>query len=723
LDRITAAWLTAPPVTADPGRRIDLVTSVRPAGGRLEVRTASGAQYWARISRTVSGALRLRMAPVKEQLGDAPSPMLDEGLASGDVELVLSGSFKAGATGAPPPASATVVDAEEAAAPEPDAEWQGCRSVGLEPELIWEPGRGGFRWGALVQSPALATLTGSGAHIGAVLGTDGALEGWVFCADLGPDDAVYGGGESFQGPDLRGRLRRCVNLEAHGTSGLDASYLTVPFFWSDGGWGLFAHSGAPVRADLGSSHVAVVAVDVSGTVLDLFLYQGSPAEILAQHHSVTGRPGEFPDWAYGVWTSRCTYLDAKEITGIIEGYEQAACPLDVVHIDAWQPGDVLADLSTAWEVDRNNWPEGWSRALHEKGIRLSLWHNPYLRAGTPAGDEAVGAGFVLTDGQGGLVSTNDMPDRLLVDFTNPAACEWWRKQVTDLLAGDEADSIKADFAEEVPPNAVCSDGRTGWEIRNEYALRYQQESNRALRDVTGDDRTAMFCRSGTAGAQRYPCHWVGDTPSTWIGLATAVRACLSLSLSGFAVVGSDVGGFWVAETTHIPNRAVREHRPELYSADVEPELFARWTQWGALSPVMRFHGAGRREPWAYPSPFGDVAVEACRLRRRLRAYLAGIGGEARRSGTPMMRPMALAYPGDRAARSAGLQYLLGPDVLVAPVLHAGGRLEVWAPPGRWEGLAGAPDIEGPGWHQLELALEQVPAWVRAGRVDKVLSGA
>jgi alpha-D-xyloside xylohydrolase len=129
---------------------------------------------------------------------------------------------------------------------------------------------------------------------------------------------------------------------------------------------------------------------------------------------------------------------------------------------------------------------------------------------------------------------------------------------------------------------------------------------------------------------------------------------------------------------------------------------------------MRFHGFGRREPWAYPGEHGAAAVEACRLRARLRPYLERVAAEAADAGTPMMRPMPLAFPGDRAARDASLQYLLGADVLVAPVLEPGGTVRVWAPPGEWTGLAGAPPLAGPGWHAVTVALATPPAWVRRG---------
>jgi alpha-D-xyloside xylohydrolase len=665
MDDFTRGWLLRPEPARDPGRHLDRLTDVGVgADGSVTATTSSGADLAGRLTRCDGGAFRLRLARSAAALTAAAA--FDTGLL---VDFV-----------------------EDPASPSDLAPWLADLT--------------GMR--------LLGTLLGAGFGTGPVRESSGTDAGWLLSLSLTADDAVFGGGECFQSVDLRGRVRRCVNVEAHGAAGLDLSYLTVPFFWTTSGRGLYAHTGTPVVADVGATHADVFAVAVEDDVLDVFLYAGTPAQMLAQHHAVTGLPGTVPDWGLGVWTSRCSYWSADEIGRILDGYDAADCPVDVVHVDGWPAGDVIADLSTNWEVDRDRFPAGWGKTLADRGVHLSLWHNPYLRVGTPVGDEAVARGFVLTDGHGEPVATNDMPGRLLVDFTNPAARAWWHDLVTALLAGEGAASIKGDFAEEVPPTARAADGRTGWQLRNAYALLYQQASNAALREVTESEATVMFNRSGTAGAQRYSGHWVGDTPSTWSGLASAVRACLSLSLSGFGFVGSDIGGFWTERRVDADAPEAGSWDESSYLADVEPELFVRWTQVGVLSPFMRFHGTGRREPWAYPEPYGDLAVAATRWRPRLRRYLARAAAETARVGTPLMRPMPLAYPGAKSARAAQHQWMLGPDLLVSPVLAPGGRVSVWTPPGRWRGLDGAPDLDGLQVADLDLPLDALSAWVRDG---------
>lgn len=676
-------WLRWPSPLLDDAVTVDAFAGAavdEAAGpGRLALTLASGTRLQAELTVPVEGVLRIRVA---ERLGPPrPSPMLVEDLAATPAGLAEG-------------AGAIRVD-----------------GAGVTGE--WATEGGGLAVGPWCRAAGAEALTGTIGGAGRLV-EDGRPVGWVETARLGPDSAVYGSGESFQGPGLRGRIRRIVNVETHGASGLDASYLNVPFFWSDDGWGLFAHSAGPVRADLGATHADAAALALEGDELDLFVVAGDAPTLLRRYLACTGHPGALPEWAFGVWTSRCSYLSEKEIHAVLDEYEAAGCPVDVVHVDAWVAGNVLADLACNWEVDRQRFPEGWAARLRERGVATSLWHNPYVVAGTPLAAALAERGLLLRRADGSLAVTPDKVDRHAVDFTAPAAVAWWKEQVRSTMAAEGNVAFKPDFAEEVPEDAVFHDGRTGRQARNEYAVRYQAATHEAMAEVAGESEVALFCRSGTAGAQRYPCHWVGDSPSTWAGMAAALRACLSLSLSGFAFATHDIGGFWTPESFDPLQEAFEEMDGSGLVADVDPVLFARWAQWGALSPVMRFHGTARREPVAYPEPARSVAIEACRLRKRLQAYLVEAARVASAEGTPMTRPMVLAYPGDRAARDADLQYLLGPDVLVAPVLSPDGRRRLWVPPGRWEPLWGLAPVEGPGWHEVACPLESFPAWVRRG---------
>ncbi|WP_158674711.1 glycoside hydrolase family 31 protein [Streptomyces hoynatensis] len=526
---------------------------------------------------------------------------------------------------------------------------------------------------------------------------------------LTPDAAVYGGGESYQGINLRGRRRRLRNIEENRAAGRDSAYLNVPLLWSDAGWGLFVHTGGPVTADLGATHSEAARIEVQGEELDLFLLSGDAPTLLDRYLALTGRPGPLPDWAFGVWMSRCSYFTAEEVLRTVDGLEAAGCPVDVVHVDEWLAESVLDDAAWSAPADRSRFPAGWSRPLAERGVRTSLWINPYVKRGTPLAEELETRGYLVKGADGRPTATADNPDTLPIDFTDPKAREWWCGRLTRTLREEGNAAVLADFGEEIPGDAVFADGSRGPELRNGYGVLYQRTVREAGRRARGDDFVPI-ARSGTAGSQRDGAHWAGDLPSTWSGLVSTLRALLSMSLSGCSMVTHDAGGYWTPESYRRAGPLRRHMTPDAVITDVEPELYGRWAQWAAFSPIMRFHGVGRREPTAYPEPVRSAAIAACRLRRRMRGYLA----EAAR-GAALMRPMPLACPGDRAARDAELQYLFGPDVLVAPILERGGRRRLYVPEGEWLPLLGCPPQSGPGWREVVCGPDQFPAFVRAER--------
>ena len=362
-------------------------------------------------------------------------------------------------------------------------------------------------------------------------------------------------------------------------------------------------------------------------------------------------------------------------------------------------------------MDRDRFPVGWTDRLREAGARVSLWLNPFVHADTDLAAELHARGLLLRMPDGSPATTCDRSYRNLVDFTNPAAVQWWQQQILDLVISERPDALKLDFAEEVPPDAVTHDGRSALVVRNSYATLYQQATAAALATLDGP-AMPLFCRSGAAGAQVTPCHWVGDTPSTWEAMSGALSACLSLSASGFALVTHDGGGFYTAGTSHIPATLLDGGEAQ-YTADVEPELYARWAQFAAFSPVTRFHGLGLREPTAYPQPWRDAAIAALRARREIVDHLRRAHEQAAATGMPVMRPMALITD-DPEGRRAHTQYMLGDDLLVAPILQRGGRARMWLPEEQWRPVMGQPAVSGDtGWVDVQCDPMSFPVFERA----------
>lgn len=524
---------------------------------------------------------------------------------------------------------------------------------------------------------------------------DGVVEAYETWA-LAPGEQLWGGGERYLGPGLRGRRIAHWIDEPFGTNTTDLVYKSVPFVVSSRGYGLFFHHPERADLDLGARSQAAASVLVSSPRLDQFVVLGTPKEVIERYTALTGRPAVPPAWTYGIWFSRCMYSSRAEVASVIARARELDVPLDVVHLDP------------LWMRRRKDWPydacdfeedeeafgplEDLARWLHDQDVRLSLWVNPHVPAGDPSWvpDRLV---------DGGLARDPVFPTRGFVDPTSGAGRAWWLEQLRRLVALG-VDAVKLDYGEVLPVDARLADGRRGAEVHNLYPMLFAEIAAEAGVPFT-------FTRSGTAGAQRWPLHWGGDSQSTWAGLAGALRGGLSLAWSGFAHWTSDVGGFF---------------RRDLHRADdpdhgfdlPDTELYVRWLQFGMLCSHTRLHGQGPREPWA----FGDEAVAVARtfaaLRRRLVPYLQGCAEEAAAVGTPLLRPMAMEFPDDPTCRHLDTQYVLGPDLLVAPVLEPGGAVEYYVPAGSWRDVFTDEEVTGPRWRRETVPLERIPVLVRVG---------
>jgi alpha-D-xyloside xylohydrolase len=217
-----------------------------------------------------------------------------------------------------------------------------------------------------------------------------------------------------------------------------------------------------------------------------------------------------------------------------------------------------------------------------------------------------------------------------------------------------------------------------------------------LRDNRGDGDAVLFARSATAGGQQFPVHWGGDCESTFEAMAESLRGGLSLASSGFGYWSHDIGGF--------------EGTPD-------PAVFKRWVPFGLLSSHSRLHGSGSyRVPWAFDDEAVTVLRRFTKLKLSLMPYLAEVAEQAHQSGTPMMRPMVMEFPDDPAASHLDRQYMLGPDILVAPVLSADGTVTFYLPEGRWTSLLDGTAVSGARWFTQQHGFDTLPVYVREGAI-------
>lgn len=255
----------------------------------------------------------------------------------------------------------------------------------------------------------------------------------------------------------------------------------------------------------------------------------------------------------------------------------------------------------------------------------------------------------------------------LVDFTNPAAREWFKDKVKALL-NQGADAIKTDFGERIPRDVVWYDGSPKLSMHNWYTQLYNQAVFEAIEETYGKGNACLYARSATVGGQQQPVHWGGDCESTFNGMAQSLRAGLSLTSSGFGFWSHGIGGF--------------------EGAFPDPAVYKRWVAFGMLGSHSRLHGSTvYRVPWLFDEEDekngvalvpGQTAVDVVReftkLKLELMPYVYQLGLQPHVNGTPVMRSMFVEFPDDPACRTLDRQYMFGPSMLVAPVFTYSGEV-------------------------------------------------
>ncbi|NJP93450.1 alpha-xylosidase [Nonomuraea sp. FMUSA5-5] len=513
-----------------------------------------------------------------------------------------------------------------------------------------------------------------------------------------PDEAFSGFGESFTRLDKRGQRPVMWNFDAFGAESQRA-YKNVPLYLSSRGYGVLVDSGAPTEFDVCQSTHSAVQIVVPDDVLDYYVIAGpTPAEVLDRYDLLTCRPSLPPKWAFGTWISSGFCVDSQErVLARARTIRERGIPCDVLHLDTyWQADGHWSELK--WDATNFPDPDGMLAELDGMGFKVCLWMNPYISHLSPTFREAAEAGYFLKN-QAGQVYVADcwhgsFPACGIVDFTNPAATEWFKGLLRPLLRQGVA-AFKTDFAEGVPSDAVAYNGMSGADLHNVYTLLFNDVVAGVTREVNGHE--LVWARSSYLGGQRHSAQWGGDTYTSYAAMGSTIRGGLAHGLSGVPFWSHDAGGFTGRPTD---------------------DLYVRWTQFGALSPLLRLHGTTTREPWEFPEVEAE-AVAALKLRYRLMPYLYSAAVEAARTGAPMMRALCVDFPGDPVAWQADLQYLLGRDLLVAPMTAPEGTRSVYLPRGLWVDYWTHEVLEGARYVTVSKPLDQIPLFVRHGALIPV----
>ncbi|WP_166980480.1 alpha-xylosidase [Paramicrobacterium fandaimingii] len=520
---------------------------------------------------------------------------------------------------------------------------------------------------------------------------------------LGVGELVYGLGERF-GPLVKNGQSLDMWNSDGGTSS-EQSYKNVPFYLTNRGYGVLVNHSEHVSFEVGSETVERVQFSVPGEVLEYLVFDGpTPADVLERYTALTGRPAVVPAWSYGLWlsTSFTTDYDEKTVSSFINGMVERDIPLSVFHFDCfWMREFNWTDFE--WDTRVFPDPDGMLERLHGKDLRVSVWMNPYIAQRGSAFDEAAAGGFLVKKPNGDIWQWDMWQSGMgLVDFTNPAAVAWYQGKIRTLLE-QGVDAIKTDFGERIPTDVVWHDGTDPAAMHNLYTQLYNKAVFDVLEEHRGQGEAVLFARSATAGGQQMPVHWGGDNSSSFESMSETLRGGLSLAMSGFGYWSHDIGGF--------------EGMPET-------SVFKRWVAFGLLSSHSRLHGStSYRVPWLFDDGTeepGQSAVDVTRtfaqLKNTLMPYLLQVGSEANEKGLPFMRPMQLVFPDDPAVAYLDRQYMIGSQLLVAPVFSAAGHVQYYLPTGRWTNFFTNETVDGGSWRTETHGFDSIPLWVREGSV-------
>ncbi|MBP1704675.1 MAG: yicI [Chloroflexi bacterium] len=497
--------------------------------------------------------------------------------------------------------------------------------------------------------------------------------------------------------------------------------VSVPFLLSSRGYGFLWNNPAVGRVELTGQRTRWVAEATAQ--LDYWVVAGdTPRAIVEAYAAVAGRPAPLPDWALGFWQSTLRYpSQAALLAAAREHVTGRGLPLAVIVLDAlhWPRfGD--------WTFDPVDWPdpEAMTAELSALGVRLmvSVW--PHVNPASDAYGPLADGGLLVGAATGGTAlatfidSGSEDPVRLaLVDATNPAArAAMWaglrRGYVDRGVAALWLDGCEPEIIPLEPEELVFAAG-PGLAVANLYPREHARMVAEGMRAAGREFVTLV--RSAWAGSQRHGIVlWSGDVTSTWEAFRAQVPAGLNAGLAGIPWWTTDIGGFIGGEPEDPGFR----------------ELLVRWFQYGAFCPIFRLHGyrspgsgiggpGGPNQVWSFGPDAYAILIEHLRLRERLRPYLALQAGQAADTGLPPMRPCFVDFPGDPAAWDPVDQYLLGPDLLVAPVTSPGATARtVYLPAGAaWVERATGRRLEGGQTVEAAAPLEHLPLFLRAGVAD------
>ena len=529
---------------------------------------------------------------------------------------------------------------------------------------------------------------------------------------LDGSEAFYGTGDKPGFLNKRGYDFQNWNTSnpAAQTETFKALYKSIPFFTvlKEGvAFGLFFDNTYKSYMDFGKESSDYYYFAAEGGNLDYYFLAGPEMTRVVEGFTyLTGTTPLPQRWSLGYHQSRFGYETREDVLEVAENFRRYDIPCDVIHFDI----DYMDSFRVfTWNEEAFGKQEELMQTLKDQNFRAVTIIDPGVKQkeGYHAYDDGVEKNIFLKNTDGSIYTNRVWSGTTVFpDFGREDVRDWWGEQHRFLMEGGVAGiwndmNEPRGFAGDLPDELPMQDGEY---ISNHKALHnvYGHMMNKASFDglkKLDDKRPFVITRACYAGSQKYALTWTGDNHSLWMHLQMAVPQLLNLGVSGYAFAGTDVGGF---------------------GSDCTPELLCRWTQVGTFSPLFRNHcskGCVRQEPWVFGEEVMKICRKAIRLRYQLLPYLYDLFRECEQTGLPIMRPLVLHYQDDPETVNLNGQFLMGENLLVAPVLEQGANKKlVYLPKGKWYGFEDGREYQGGQYYMVDAPLDCCPMFVKEGAV-------
>jgi alpha-glucosidase (family GH31 glycosyl hydrolase) len=531
-----------------------------------------------------------------------------------------------------------------------------------------------------------------------------------------PHETLFGFGEQFDSFRRTNSKLTLINRESPALLQSRQTYSAMPFFLSSRGYALWLLNAHPSHWTI-SNKKGLVKVDVTGGSLDyVVIFGNSPQEIITSFTEITGRPPLLPRWAFGLWLTEYPQSSQEKVVEMVSQHRQRDIPLDAIILDYhWEE----KFHNFRWRSGLFPEPTAFLNDLSKHHVHLGLIFTPFVNH-TNQWVKRLLLHFLVSNLSHGAATSDDralevynQAERLgllahsnaewwlgkggMLDFTDPAAGEWWQIKLAPLYQQGVA-FFKNDDGEYLPKDAKSHIGLSADEHHNMYGFYY----GRAIYSGMGgmDDRRPMiYARSVGIGSQRYPAMFLGDQKPAAQYMHSTLKAALNLSLAGFA--------YWTADVFGLDGKTT-------------PETHMRCAQWSLLNPIARYFIRpseidSTRFPWSHGAEVESNFRKYTNLRYQLLPYWQVLAWQAYQTGIPPVRPLFVNHPDDPICWEIDDAYMMGDCLLIAPVMKKGAlQRDVYLPEGTWYDFWTDSTNIGNRWHTIQAPLDHLPIFVRGG---------